>query len=419
VAVGDFNGDGRLDLAVADTSGSTVSVLSNLGSGTFGPKTDYSTGVGPYGVAVADFDGDGHLDLAVAESADNTVSVLPGVGDGTFTTRTTFATGTNPFAVAAGALSGSGLPDLVTADTGADTVSVLRNITQAPAITSAASTTFMVGHNGAYSITSTGAPTSALSETGTLPSGLTFHDNGDGTATLSGTPAVGSGGLYHLILRAHNGVSPDATQAFTLTVDQAPAVTSAASTTFMVGHNGAYSITSTGTPTSALSETGTLPSGVAFHDNGNGTATLSGTPAARTAGVYHLTTVARNTVVMSGPVINAPTAGTAARVRTAAPVGTAPRAGTARRAGSAPRAGTAPRVRIATVTQDVTATQAFTLTVVNAPVPPTDDPGERREHGELAATGAPSPLSLAFIAGMTTLTGTALRVSARRRSRGA
>ena len=61
----------------------------------------------------------------------------------------------------------------------------------APAITSAASTSFIEGTAGSFTITATGRPTPALSETGALPSGVTFVDNGDGTATLSGTPADG------------------------------------------------------------------------------------------------------------------------------------------------------------------------------------------------------------------------------------
>ena len=169
----------------------------------------------------------------------------------------------------------------------------------APAITSAASTTFTVGTAGTFSVTSTGSPTPALSESGALPSGVTFTDNGNGTATLAGTPAAGTAGTYPLTITAANGVSPDASQSFTLTVaaaQTAPAITSAASTTFTVGTAGTFSVTSTGSPTPALSESGALPSGVTFTDNGNGTATLAGTPAAGTAGTYPLTITAANGV---------------------------------------------------------------------------------------------------------------------------
>ena len=88
----------------------------------------------------------------------------------------------------------------------------------APAITSADSTTFTTGTAGTFTVTTTGVPTSALSETGALPSGVTFVDNGDGTATLAGTPASGTDGTYPLTITAANGVVPDATQSFTLTV---------------------------------------------------------------------------------------------------------------------------------------------------------------------------------------------------------
>ncbi len=63
---------------------------------------------------------------------------------------------------------------------------------------------------------------------GPCPRGVTFTDNGDGTATLSGTPAAGTGGAYPITITATNGVGPDATQSFTLTVDQAPTITSGA-----------------------------------------------------------------------------------------------------------------------------------------------------------------------------------------------
>src|SRR6266542_3447969 len=75
VAVGDFNGDGKLDLAVANENSSragsgngsaTVSILLGTGTGSFGAKTDFGTGIGAASVAVGDFNGDGNLDLAVA-----------------------------------------------------------------------------------------------------------------------------------------------------------------------------------------------------------------------------------------------------------------------------------------------------------------------------------------------------------------
>jgi hypothetical protein len=176
------------------------------------------------------------------------------------------------------------------------TQSFTLTVNQAPAITSANAATFIVGSAGSFTITSTGYPHATLSEAGTLPSGVTFVNNADGTATLSGTPAAGSGNTYSLTLTANNGITPNATQDFTLTVNQAPAITSADDTTFIVGSAGSFTITSTGYPSATLSETGTLPSGVTFLVNGNGTATLSGTPQAGSVGDFTLMIAAGNSI---------------------------------------------------------------------------------------------------------------------------
>jgi hypothetical protein len=114
------------------------------------------------------------------------------------------------------------------------------------------------------------------------------------TGKLAGTPASGTGGTYSITFKAHNSIGTDATQAFTLTVNQGPAITSANATTFRIGTAGTFTVTTTGVPTPTLIETGALPSGVTFADNGNGTGTLSGTPAAGTAGSYAITFKAHN-----------------------------------------------------------------------------------------------------------------------------
>ena len=86
----------------------------------------------------------------------------------------------------------------------------------APAITSASSTTFFVGSAGSFTVTATGTPAPTFSKTGTLPSGVTLTSAG----LLSGTPAAGTAGTYPITITASNGVSPNATQSFTLTVIQ-------------------------------------------------------------------------------------------------------------------------------------------------------------------------------------------------------
>ena len=140
------------------------------------------------------------------------------------------------------------------------------------------------GFAGQFPVTSTGTPGATLSESGSLPSGVTFVDNGDGTATLAGTPDTGSNGVYPLTVTASNGVSPNASQSFTLTVDGPPAITSGDAATFVVNEPGTFTVNSKATPGAALSETGDLPDGVTFVDNGDGTATLSGTPDGRDPG---------------------------------------------------------------------------------------------------------------------------------------
>jgi hypothetical protein len=90
---------------------------------------------------------------------------------------------------------------------------------EAPAITSPDGTTFVAGAAGSFTVTATGIPTPTIEVTGGLPGGVTLTDNGDGTASLAGTAAAGTGGVYPLTITASNGVAPDAEQAFTLTVE--------------------------------------------------------------------------------------------------------------------------------------------------------------------------------------------------------
>jgi autotransporter-associated beta strand protein len=168
--------------------------------------------------------------------------------------------------------------------------------TLAPLFLSVDHATFTAGTLGSFTVTAVGGPTPALGETGALPSGVTFVDEGDGSATLAGTPAAGTGSTYHLTITASNGQLPNATQNFTLTVNEAPDITSAGSTTFLTGVAKTFTVTTRGFPLSTLNETGALPSGVSFVDNHDGTASLTGTPSAAAAGVYDLTITAANGV---------------------------------------------------------------------------------------------------------------------------
>ena len=92
----------------------------------------------------------------------------------------------------------------------------------APLINSPNSASFVVGTAGSFMVTATGSPTPTLSETGTLPTGVTFDTS---SGLLSGTPAAGTLGSYPITFTADNGVGTDATQNFTLTVNSAPVIT--------------------------------------------------------------------------------------------------------------------------------------------------------------------------------------------------
>lgn len=116
VAAGDFNGDGKLDLVTVNGSVSSVSVLLGNGDGTFQNHVDYGVGVSPTSVAIGDFNADGKLDLAVTNEGDNTVSILLGNGDGSFKSRIDYATGHIPKSVAAGDFNGDGKVDLAVAN---------------------------------------------------------------------------------------------------------------------------------------------------------------------------------------------------------------------------------------------------------------------------------------------------------------
>jgi hypothetical protein len=128
VAVSDFNRDGAADLAVANNGGATdgnVSVLLGNGDGTFQTAIGVPAGRRPHSVAVGDFNRDGATDLAVADARSNTVLVLLGNGDGTFQPELTFGTGSGPFSIAVGDLNGDTVPDLAVANSVSYSVSVL------------------------------------------------------------------------------------------------------------------------------------------------------------------------------------------------------------------------------------------------------------------------------------------------------
>jgi hypothetical protein len=187
------------------------------------------------------------------------VSALQNVAPGTTVTFRYFASGQTAtggfgfFSAAAGtnglAISGTTAP--IVANT-------------APTITSANSTTFTVGQAGTFTVTTTGTPTPTLSFTGTLPAGVTFTDNGNGTATIAGTPAAGTNGSFPITITASNGTAPNATQNFTLTVNAAAPPPPPASTVIVTSANpqGFRTIATAGTGTVTFVVDPLAPAGV-------------------------------------------------------------------------------------------------------------------------------------------------------------
>jgi len=81
------------DIVTANRYRNTVSVLLGKGDGTFAAQMDYSPGEGPEEVALGDLNGDGKLDIVTANIDSATVSVLPGRGDGTFASKLDYPVG--------------------------------------------------------------------------------------------------------------------------------------------------------------------------------------------------------------------------------------------------------------------------------------------------------------------------------------
>src|SRR2546427_3074947 len=128
----DLNKDGKLDLAVVNnncpsipcTAVGSISTLLGNGDGTFQGHVDTNVGNSPNALAAADFNIDGKLDLAVPNGQDNTVSILVGNNDGTFKLTTSLATGVNPHGIISADFDGAGIPDLVVANLNDSTISL-------------------------------------------------------------------------------------------------------------------------------------------------------------------------------------------------------------------------------------------------------------------------------------------------------
>ena len=126
VTAGDWNGDGKPDLAVANSASANVSILLGNGNGTFQMKADYAAGGAPSTVTAGDWNGDKKADLVVANDS---VSILLGNGNGTFQAKVKYSAGDQLHSsVTAGDWNGDKKLDLAVA--GGSSVSILLNTSQ-------------------------------------------------------------------------------------------------------------------------------------------------------------------------------------------------------------------------------------------------------------------------------------------------
>lgn len=155
ITIGDLDGDSKLDLAVTNQNNSSLSVLRNTsisGTVSFANQQIFPIGAGSSAVVASDLDTDGKLDLVSANDTSNSISILKNtsmIGAISFTTKNLrgneFPTGTNPFAVVTGDIDGDGKVDLISANRPANTVSVIRNTSLSMSVSFAPKVDFAVG----------------------------------------------------------------------------------------------------------------------------------------------------------------------------------------------------------------------------------------------------------------------------------
>ncbi|MBT8401662.1 MAG: tandem-95 repeat protein, partial [Rhodothermia bacterium] len=167
------------------------------------------------------------------------------------------------------------------------------DVNEAPAFTSSPVTAAVQDSPYSYTITASDPDGNALSFSApTLPAWLTLMDQGDGTATLSGTPADSNVGSHPVVLRVSDGTLTDE-QSFSVVVanvNDAPTFTSTPVTSATQDSPYSYAITTEDVDGDDLAITAeTLPAWLAFADAGDGTATLNGTPTNTEIGVHPVT----------------------------------------------------------------------------------------------------------------------------------
>jgi streptogramin lyase len=221
--------------------------------------------------------------------------------------------GTADLAGMAAAGTNKTYPIMITATNSAGSTSITLTLnvttaTAAPQVTSSNSETETFGVPFSSTVVASGYPIPAIKKSkstsvdpvylapyNALPAGVTFKDNLNGTATISGTPDASAVGVYNINLTAKNSLG-SAVQSFTLTITKAPVFKAIPTKDLTATVGTRYSVTSSVSAfvSASMSETGTLPNGLSFMDNGNNTATISGTPQVGSGGTYSITLNATN-----------------------------------------------------------------------------------------------------------------------------
>jgi Ca2+-binding RTX toxin-like protein len=214
VSIGDINGDGKPDLAVANINSNTASILLNTtatgaATPTFSSQVTFTTGTNPFSISIDDINGDGKPDLAVVNVGSDTASILlnttaTGAANPTFSSQVTFTTGAGPISVSIGDINGDNKPDLAVANSGSNNASILLNTT------------------------ATGAPTPTFSPkvdfpTGTNPFSISIDDiNGDGKPDLAVATAGSNNASILLNTTATGGATPTFSSNFDFATGTSP-----------------------------------------------------------------------------------------------------------------------------------------------------------------------------------------------------
>jgi YVTN family beta-propeller protein len=244
-------------------------VINSQTDAIFSTGTAGSATIQASALPAATFSESGALPAGLTFSSDGTISGTPAAGTGGF------------------------YPVTITADNGVApdfSQSFGVAVDQPIVITSASHATFQVGDVSSFTFASSGYPTPSYQVTGTLPAGVTLLWSQANGWQLTGSPMIGSGGVYPLTIHALDGNGGDITQSFTLTVLEPPLFTSKATAVFRAGHSGAFTVSADGYPAPSFTATGTVPSWAKLAVGG----VLRAAPPAHAGGAYHFTISARN-----------------------------------------------------------------------------------------------------------------------------